>query len=222
MMRRLGPFTGLDASGHSFLFAGVFGPLAAGSHSYTIQLSDSKGNVANYSGTFKVSASTLAISDVVVAEASSAKNGKLEANEPLVITWAVTGGHTVAAASLVIDGGKAIKPIYGPYASRRSSASNWAGVVGPLTARRPLLRHSSDGPLRRYGELQRQLQRIACIDCLRCGRGRSPFAQEWHPGIKRATGHYLVGHGPRFQGKHRRGDSGPRRWHAGFHEVWAL
>ena len=46
-----GPYS---ASGGAYYLSGVFGPLAAGSHTYSIQSADSKGNVGTASGTFSV------------------------------------------------------------------------------------------------------------------------------------------------------------------------
>ena len=46
-----GPYSG---SGGAYYLSGVFGPLAAGSHTYSIQSADSNGNVGTASGTFNV------------------------------------------------------------------------------------------------------------------------------------------------------------------------
>jgi len=40
--------------GSSYYYAGVFGPLAAGSHNYVIQMTDSTGASTTYSGSFTV------------------------------------------------------------------------------------------------------------------------------------------------------------------------
>ena len=71
-----GPF-GPSASG-AYFYSGLFGPLAAGSHNYVIQVTDANGLTASRSGTFVVAAAAPpVIFGVVVAEAS-AQNGVLD------------------------------------------------------------------------------------------------------------------------------------------------
>ena len=75
-------------------YAAVCGPLAAGSHALAIQATDSKGVSSTYNGSFDVIAVSVAppeISSVVIAESDAPKNGKLESNEKLVVTWGATG-----------------------------------------------------------------------------------------------------------------------------------
>ena len=87
-----------------------------GTHSYKITLTDKKGASVSSTGTFPVVAPLPpAISAVVVAEASTPKNGILESNEPLIITWAGTSSLGIAAQTLSVDG-KATAAINGPYA----------------------------------------------------------------------------------------------------------
>ena len=82
-----GPYS---ASGGAYCLSGVFGPLAAGSHTYSIQSADSNGNVGTASGTFNVVAgSSVTVSGVVVTQANPPQDGVLESNEQLVLSWAV-------------------------------------------------------------------------------------------------------------------------------------
>jgi hypothetical protein len=105
----------------------VFGPLGGGSHSYTIQSADSSGSAATpYSSTFTVVGSPVAISTVVIAEATP-QNARLESNEQLVVTWGVTSVNPITSQSVKIDN-VAKTPIYGPY------GIYYADVFGPLTA----------------------------------------------------------------------------------------
>ncbi|MBU4273405.1 MAG: hypothetical protein KKA28_16220, partial [Planctomycetes bacterium] len=109
-------------------YAGVFGPLAAGQHSFTIETTDFNGVRSEYSGTFNVEAAAAAprIGNVVVAEAGTDKNGTLESSDKLVITWSATSDDGIASKSLTVDG-QAVSTVYGPY------GVNYAGVFGPLT-----------------------------------------------------------------------------------------
>ena len=122
-----GPYGG--AGGECYM-AGIFGPLGAGSHSFSIQSGDSKGNVAGYTGSFNVVGSNVTISSVVVAEASSPKNGILEPSDQLVITWAVNGADSVKTKSFTVDS-QTISTVYGPYAAGNGEF-NLAGIFGPL------------------------------------------------------------------------------------------
>ena len=121
-----GPYSG------DFYYAGVFGPLAAGNHSYVIQVIDAAGLTASISGSFVVApTSRPVISSVVVAEAAW-QNGILESNEQGVVTWAVTDLNQSTSRSLAIDGAAATA-IYGPYGPYSGSVY-YAGVFGPLVA----------------------------------------------------------------------------------------
>ncbi|MCD4727189.1 MAG: hypothetical protein K8R46_05985, partial [Pirellulales bacterium] len=111
-------------------YAGVFGPLAAGSHDYTIEVTDTNGIASIHNDTFNVSASVVVgptISNVVVAEAGTAKNGTLESSDNLVITWSATSDSGIASKSLTV-GGQTVSTVYGPY------GDYYAGVFGPLEA----------------------------------------------------------------------------------------
>jgi hypothetical protein len=91
------------------------GTLTAGHHTYTIQATDSR-TTGTFTGSFDVAASGLdpVISNVVVAEATAPRNGLLEANEKLVVTWEATGANRIASQMLEIDGSP-VTPINGPY-----------------------------------------------------------------------------------------------------------
>ena len=121
-----GPYVGVAGA---WYFAGVFGPLAAGTHYYAISSAGTTGAAATTSGSFKVLSSTPTISNVVVAEATP-KNGVLNSTDQLVLTWAVNGAARVASSSLNVDG-KPVTVICGPYAA---GVNTWyiAGVFGPL------------------------------------------------------------------------------------------
>ena len=89
---------------------------SAGSHAYSIRLTDSKGASFESSGTFTVEAATPAlprIASVVVAEATPT-NYIREANEKLVITWAASSQNGISSQSMTVDG-HAIALINGPY-----------------------------------------------------------------------------------------------------------
>jgi hypothetical protein len=106
-----GPFG--PVSGNLFYSAG-FGPLVAGSHSYTIQMTDSAGQSNSVNGTFTVAPIPIpSISLVAVAEATR-QNGVLESDEPLKITWQATSSNGVASQTMTVDG-RTITPINGPY-----------------------------------------------------------------------------------------------------------
>ena len=114
-----GPYGGL-------YYACTIGTWAAGSHSYTIKLTDSKGVSSNSTGTFTVVAPVPpTIASVVVAEAGTTKNAKLESNETLEITWVASSQHGIASQVVKVDG-KAITPkIGGPYGSLYYSSRHW-------------------------------------------------------------------------------------------------
>ena len=100
--------------------AGVFGPLSAGSHSYTIQSADSQGNTATASGTFTVAVHTgPTISGVVVNSLAAVP----------VITWNVADTAGIASTALSVDG-TAVTTVYGPYGTANSA--NYAGAIGVL------------------------------------------------------------------------------------------
>ena len=102
-----GPYSGL-------YYLCPIGSWPAGTHSYAIHATDAKGNTANSTGTFTVVALPTGIYSVVVAEAGTVKNGILESNEPLKITWAASATTAIASQTITVDSGM-ITPINGPY-----------------------------------------------------------------------------------------------------------
>jgi hypothetical protein len=105
-----GPFSGL-------YYSCTIGIWAAGSHAYTIKSTDTKGVSSTATGTFTVvNPPPPTIASVVVAEAGTLKNGILEANERLRITWAASSASGIASQSLMVDG-KSVTPISGPFSS---------------------------------------------------------------------------------------------------------
>ena len=110
----------------------MFGPLGAGTHNYTIQVTDSAGKSTSYSSSFTVQLAAISLSGVVVAEATP-QNGILESNEQLVITWAVTDVNPLTSESLTVHS-TAVPNLFGPVATSDSSVNYWAGVFGPLSA----------------------------------------------------------------------------------------
>ena len=108
-----GPYSGM-------FYSCPIGTWAAGSHRYVITSTDSQGNESSVNGTFSVVQAPVVaptIADVVVAEASTPKNGILDSSDSLLITWAATSPNHVAAVSLQVDGSM-IAPIGGPYGGR--------------------------------------------------------------------------------------------------------
>jgi cyclophilin family peptidyl-prolyl cis-trans isomerase len=102
-----GPYSGL-------YYLCSIGSWSAGTHSYAIHATDAKGNTANSTGTFTVVAPPTGVYSVVVAEAGTVKNGILESNEPLKITWAASAVTAIASQTITVDSGT-ITPINGPY-----------------------------------------------------------------------------------------------------------
>jgi cyclophilin family peptidyl-prolyl cis-trans isomerase len=119
-----GPYSGI-------YYSCPIGTMDAGSHTYTILSTDSRGVQSSQSGTFSVtSTGGTNIAKVVVAEAAAPKNGILESNDSLKITWAgwsSAGGF--AWQSVTVDG-RAIAPINGPYAGQYYSCSIGTWAVG--------------------------------------------------------------------------------------------
>ena len=79
------------------------------------------------------------VGSVVVAEAGTVKNGILESNEPLKITWAASSHYGIASQTMTVDG-RTIAPINGPY-----SGLYYSCPIGTWSARQPHL-HDSDRP----------------------------------------------------------------------------
>ncbi len=110
-------------------YAGVFGPLEAGSHAYTIEVTDTNGIASTHNGVFNVIAAAPdppQIGNVVVAEtANLPRDGLLNSEETLVLTWTLTDADGIASKSLSVDG-NTVAPIYGPYGNA------YAGLLGQL------------------------------------------------------------------------------------------
>jgi C1A family cysteine protease len=107
-----GPYSGR-------FYSCTIGRWAAGSHSYTIVSTDRYGVSSTATGTFTVVAPLVikpTVASVVVAEAAAPKNGIIEANESLIITWAATSPKGIASQSVTVDG-RRLGTIYGPYSS---------------------------------------------------------------------------------------------------------
>jgi hypothetical protein len=98
-------------------YAGVYGSLPLGSHTYVITATDNAGNWSQYTGTFVLAGPT--ISQVVVDVAQG------------VITWNAADPEGVTFASLAIDGG-VVPTVYGPYPA--PTGVNYSGVYGALSS----------------------------------------------------------------------------------------
>jgi hypothetical protein len=121
-----GPFSGL-------YYSCTIGSYAAGAHTYRIKSTDAKGASSTASGTFTVVAPPPpTISSVVVAEAGTVRNGMLDPNEKLKITWLASSARGIASQTVTIDGRK-ITPINGPYSGIYYSCAVGAYSVGQHT-----------------------------------------------------------------------------------------
>ncbi len=106
-----GPYTA-DTGGN---FAGVYGAIAGGSHTYVITATDGYGNWSEYTGTFSVAGPT--ISAVTVAAVQG------------LITWNAADSADVLNSGLTIDG-TAVANVFGPYAA--TTGQNYSGAFGTL------------------------------------------------------------------------------------------
>ncbi len=121
-----GPYDGL-------FYSCQIGTRGVGSHTYKITVTDSEGNTSSTTGSFTVVApAPPTITGVVVAEATGPRNGVLETDEKLVITWAATSPLRIASQTLSIDG-SAITPINGPYGGMFYSCQIGTWTAGPHT-----------------------------------------------------------------------------------------
>jgi hypothetical protein len=106
-----GPFSGR-------FYSDAIGVWPVGDHTYTIESTDVNGVTGSTSGTFTVLApQPPTISAVLVCEAAAPKNGAIESNENLRITWAAVGSSNIASQKVTVDG-KAYPSIAGPFSSR--------------------------------------------------------------------------------------------------------
>jgi hypothetical protein len=122
---------------NTYYCGAVIGSFAVGDHNYTIQVTDSTGKSASYNSTFTVYPSALTISGVVVAEANPPKNGILESDEQLVITWATSGPDPYTTAgvnpTLTVDG-RVVTFKFGPFGPYDGYMYYSGAVIGPLAA----------------------------------------------------------------------------------------
>jgi hypothetical protein len=114
----------------SYYYAGVFNPLTAGTHNYTIRATDGSAQTTTVTGTFIVASVGPVISQVVVAEATY-RNGVLNTGEQGVITWAATSSNPITKRSLTVDN-KPATANYGPYGPY-GSAFYYASVFGSVS-----------------------------------------------------------------------------------------
>ena len=120
-----GPYSG------SYYYSGTFSPLAAGSHTYTIRVTDSAAQTTTATGSFVVASAGPVISQIVVTEAIP-RNGALNSGEQGVISWAVTDPNPITNRSLKIDN-KAATANFGPYGPY-SGAYYYSGLFNPVSA----------------------------------------------------------------------------------------
>ena len=114
----------------------VFGPLAAGNHTYTIELTDASGGYVKYEQPFDVAAVPVppgppVIAKMVVTEATkgSDHDGVLETSDRVLVTWHVASSAGIASRSFKINGTSVVPSIGGPNATDDYYAS-----FGPLAA----------------------------------------------------------------------------------------
>ena len=122
---------------NTYYCGSVIGSFAVGDHSYTIQVTDSTGKSASYNSTFTVYPSALTISGVVVAEANPPKNGILESDEQLVITWATSGPvpYTTSGVNPTLTvNGRVVAFKFGPFGPYDGYMYYSGAVIGPLAA----------------------------------------------------------------------------------------
>jgi cyclophilin family peptidyl-prolyl cis-trans isomerase len=104
-------------SGNSLLTNASFDYEAVTDHAYSVRIRST-----DQHGLFTEKAFTIGVTDVnvpviwgvVVVEAGTPKNGKLESNEKLKMTWAVSSERPIASSILTVDG-RTISGIGGPY-----------------------------------------------------------------------------------------------------------
>ena len=107
--------------------------MGVGDHTYTIIATDSKKLSFTYTGTFTVVAPIPpTITGVTVAESAAPKNGTLESNDTLVLSWVAKSGNGIASQTVWIDN-KKVKPITGPTAGSRYSCAIGTRTVGDHT-----------------------------------------------------------------------------------------
>ena len=130
----------------------------------------------------------VSINDIVVAEATP-KNGQVDWNDKIVLSWAVNGLNTVTSSTLTVDG-TAVTMLYGPNAAG-SNTYFMSGVFGPLGA------GSHSYTIQSTGSTARRPPRRAVSTCkrrmLRSPTSRSPRPRTGTASWIRPTGSLLVG-----------------------------
>ncbi len=109
-----------------------FGPLAAGTYTFTIDVTDTGGLANSQTGQFIVvgASATPIISHIVVTEAVSGSNhnGGLDTADRVLITWRTTSAAGIAGQSIAIDN-KSVSSIGGP-----NTTADYYSAFGPLGA----------------------------------------------------------------------------------------
>jgi large repetitive protein len=109
--------SGPYAAASGFNYAGAFGSLSTGSHTYVITATDNAGRLSYYSGMFLVTNPGPTISKVAVSAARG------------LMTWNAADSDGVTSTSLTIDG-IVVKKLLGAY--KAPSGLNYEGVFGVL------------------------------------------------------------------------------------------
>ena len=105
-----GPYGGL-------YYISYIGTWSVGTHNYMIQSADTKGNSSTQTGQFTVVAPTVtppSITAMAIGEDGAVKNGILESNEPLKISWGATSQNGIGIQSMTVDD-TVIPSVAGPY-----------------------------------------------------------------------------------------------------------
>ena len=103
----------------------VIGPLAVGTHKYTIKSTDAKGVSSSVDGTFTVLAPVPpAIDAPTVVEVANPTSGKIEPKQNLKLTWTASSQYSIASQTVWIDDKKITKPIQHP------GGSSYSCVIG--------------------------------------------------------------------------------------------
>ncbi len=113
-----------------------FGPLAAGNHTYTLELTDLSGGYAKYEQPFDVAAAPIpsgppVIARMIVTEGliGSDNDGILETSDRVLVTWHVSNLAGVASRSFKVNGTSVVPNIGGP-----DAAGDYYATFGPLAA----------------------------------------------------------------------------------------
>ena len=172
-----GPYGGL-------YYSCSIGTRAAGTHTYTITSTDATGGQSTSTGSFTVvSPDPPTISSVVVGEAAAPRNGILETNENLVITWAATSSLGVGSQHVSVDG-YGNRADQGPFGGRVLFLPDWN-----LGGGRPYVYDYIDRrdgrPIDQHRHVHGRGARGVRADHLRRRRGRGFHAQERHLGVER-------------------------------------